>query len=184
MIRAPTAQPSPPHTMPTSPPRQGSTLDAPDRDSLIEVFNQDDPLHVIIRGHLRVESLLIRLIEEDLKVPEALDVTSLNFPTKVDLAIALKLIPPHWDRILRRLNQIRNRFAHKIESDVTQQDIDVIWEALDEHGRAVLKEADISSRPPRGQLGGILLIMYFSMERFRQFHADRRAGRLLIEDEA
>lgn len=167
-----------------SPQAASPTGATPDRDDLLHVVNQDDPLQVIIRGHLKVESELITLIEADLQRPEALDLNDLNFPVKVDLAIAMNLIPKHYRPIMRRLNLLRNRFAHNLDSEVTQQDIDVMWGHLDEHSREVLREVDIKQKATVGQLGGILLVIYFGMQRFAQFHADRRAGRLLVEDSA
>jgi hypothetical protein len=52
----------------------------------------DAPLEIVLRGHLWVESSLIRLIEEVLPHPEAIDLARFSFPQKMGLGVALGLV--------------------------------------------------------------------------------------------
>jgi len=85
-------------------------------------LNAQDPVAVVVRAHLYVESALIRLIEAALVRREALDVTRLPFLTKVNLAVALGKIEPKDRDAYAALNRLRNRFAHDLRTQLADQD--------------------------------------------------------------
>ena len=81
-----------------------------------ESLRVEDHLGVIIRGHLYVESKIIELIENALPDPGAIDLTRLNFPTKLELASALRVFDESNKRPYSALNSLRNRLAHRFDT--------------------------------------------------------------------
>ncbi|MGN8648308.1 hypothetical protein ACTNEO_19890 [Gracilibacillus sp. HCP3S3_G5_1] len=95
-----------------------------DFENMIINILSDDPLQVFIRGHLIIESKLIRLIESSLVNKNEIDVAKLNFPMKVDLAYALGAIEDKSIKnVLLGINSFRNKFAHNIDYKITDVDM-------------------------------------------------------------
>jgi hypothetical protein len=57
-------------------------------------------------------------IAEMLNAPHALDVASLSAALKIDLAVALGIIRDDDASIFRKINSIRNTFAHSSRTEV------------------------------------------------------------------
>ena len=92
---------------------------------IVRWLTQEDPLGIIIRGHLYIESNLIQLSESALPVSGAIDLAKLNFPNKLDLAMALNVRPKTESEGYTRLNALRNQLAHKIDvefSDIQEKE--------------------------------------------------------------
>jgi hypothetical protein len=109
----------------------------------------EDPLGVVIRGHLYVESRLIQLIEQALPEPGAIDLTRLNFSTKMDLAVALGLLSEGDKRPYAALNALRNRVAHNAEIEIDEADERQLQKALTAQQRDAQKnhEGRFSGKP-------------------------------------
>ncbi|MBF7728750.1 hypothetical protein [Pseudomonas sp. N040] len=83
----------------------------------------DDPILVVLKGHLLAEEILENLIKAKCRKPETLDNVEIGFFLKAKLARALVgdthsngLIFPTsvWD-MLEALNSLRNELAHALE---------------------------------------------------------------------
>jgi hypothetical protein len=85
-------------------------------------LNAADHLAIIIRAHLYVEAILIRRIEAVLVKKEKFDCGSLSFPNKVKLAVALGRIDDADIHALVELNKLRNRFAHRVDTQLQERD--------------------------------------------------------------
>lgn len=112
--------------------------------NFLEHLNVNDPLALVIRAHLYVESALIGQIESALLNKDAFDSASMPFPTKVKLALALGKLDADDVGFLTALNRLRVRFAHNLETQLTDQDeLDLynifpesVRRAVDEHRKA------------------------------------------------
>ncbi len=93
-------------------------------------INAQSPLEIIIRGHLWIESSLIRLIEEVLPYPKALDLARQSFPQKVSLAVGLGLLQEEYVTAYLKLNSLRNRVAHDLFSAITEEEQEELLHAL------------------------------------------------------
>jgi hypothetical protein len=91
-------------------------------------------LEIALRGHLWVESVLNGLIEAKMAVPDALSIDRIPFAAKVDLAHALGLIDSEDVPWFRTLNKLRNRLAHTLGGDPTDEEVAALEQALS--GRA------------------------------------------------
>jgi hypothetical protein len=89
----------------------------------------EDELGAVIRAQIHIETLLLRLIEVLVPYPEYLEKMNLDYFQRVQLAIAMGL-SPEYAAPLNTLGSIRNRFAHKLDSILTKNDAENLYEAL------------------------------------------------------
>jgi len=93
-----------------------------DFPTLIHNLNAEDPLALVIRGHLYVEAALIKQIESALVNKNAVDIAALRFPMKIKLAVALGKVDSADVGGFTALNALRVKFAHNVEMTLTKQD--------------------------------------------------------------
>lgn len=76
-------------------------------------------LSMVSMGHLVVENLLVESIKTQLKVPDEFDPYKLNYPQKVELCIALEIMPSYEKSVYLKLNGIRNKYAHQLNYELS-----------------------------------------------------------------
>ena len=92
-------------------------------DGFLFHINATDPLQILVRGHLHVESRLNELISLRLSEPNQLDLSELSFPRRLDLAAALGCISASDKPPYLILNSLRNKLAHNLNYQVTTKDL-------------------------------------------------------------
>jgi hypothetical protein len=90
----------------------------------------EDPFGLVVRGHLFIESRLIRLIESKLTEPGQIDLTRINFLTKIELAVATGALPTNLQQCLVVLNQLRNKLAHDVHAKISSSDADRLFNSF------------------------------------------------------
>jgi hypothetical protein len=85
-------------------------------------LSADEPLVLVIKGHLYVEAALIQLIEAALVNKQKFDPARLPFRMRVKLAVALGKIDPADACSLIALNSLRNQFAYDPNTQLTEKD--------------------------------------------------------------
>lgn len=93
-----------------------------DISTFINKIFADDPLTMVVKAHLYIESVLNKLIATYLEHPQALDLARMAFSQKIQLGISLGLIDRRERRVLIGLNRIRNRFVHNLEAALSEKD--------------------------------------------------------------
>jgi hypothetical protein len=111
-------------------------------DQVTAVFKARSTLRLVIRGHQCVESALNRAIAESLAHSHVLEIKRMQFSLKVDLAIALGLVELEARPAFKKLNTIRNRFAHDPDSRLTKAEAMQLYHALSPGQRQALKVDD------------------------------------------
>jgi DNA-binding MltR family transcriptional regulator len=104
-----------------------------DLQSFLDEINQEDFLQIIIRGHLYIESRLIQLIRENLHRPDAIDLSKINFPTKLDLCVALGVLDEEEKKAYLHLNKLRNKFAHNLDALIDEDEIEAFLSDFSEY---------------------------------------------------
>jgi hypothetical protein len=84
----------------------------PVRKWLHEGVNTTDPIVIILKSHLWMEFFLGRCIEERMESPDALALSRLTFPHRVELAVGLGAVHESLKGSLMKVNTMRNRFVH------------------------------------------------------------------------
>ncbi|WP_426683668.1 hypothetical protein ABFU84_05815 [Xanthomonas translucens pv. undulosa] len=90
---------------------------------------REDQMGMVVRAHIRVESLLIQTIDCLVLRPNLLPKLNLDYDQYVTLALALglkeKFGPP-----LHVLGKLRNDFAHKLNTSLTKQSANNLYTAF------------------------------------------------------
>jgi|WetSurMetagenome_2_1015567.scaffolds.fasta_scaffold120351_2 hypothetical protein len=104
---------------------------------------EDEALSVI-KAHLVAESLLYQIIEKFVPNPSALNDARLSFPQLLSVIQAFRYIPSEqwiWNS-LRKLNALRNEYAHRLSSD-----------KLENRRRDFIQSTEPWVTPPDGAVG-------------------------------
>ena len=104
-----------------------------DKDRLLKEFREsfrkflddtrgESQLQIILRGHLYIESEILSLLNLALKHPKYILGKNFSFENKLNLAVALGLIAEENIHAYKKLNKIRNNFAHELGYELTEKD--------------------------------------------------------------
>lgn len=74
-----------------------------------------DIITIVLKAHLYLEHVLIQTLSDAFSNPEAIELRRMNFPAKLELCIALGLLPELWSKPVRTINEMRNTVAHRLE---------------------------------------------------------------------
>lgn len=91
-------------------------------ESFSRHLDSSEPLEVLIRGHLWIESALTILVQRNLKRAGALDKARLSFSQLLAVADALGVVAEDEVEAIRQINRMRNRAAHRLKDLPTEQD--------------------------------------------------------------
>jgi hypothetical protein len=128
-----------------------------------EHLNANDPLAMVVRAHLYVESILNRRIERLLVKKGRLNVVKLKFEMKLNIAASFGAIPDEDYPALKKLNDFRNGFAHNLEKQLTEEDERDLYNCLSAHQRRIVNSILDRNGPKcpfigrlRADLGGLI----------------------------
>jgi len=93
---------------------------------------------------------LIRYLETVVVNREQFDSAGLPFRTKIKLAVAIGRVDPADVGALNVLNSLRNKFAHKLDTLLQEQDESKLYNALSERQRRFV---NASRTPQLGYMG-------------------------------
>jgi hypothetical protein len=88
-----------------------------DSDDFIKHLTSEQPLEVLLRGHLWVEAELIAVLEDVLPFPRQIDLGRFSFPQKVSLVAAHGFVRPEDVPGYMKLNSLRNKVAHNLAAE-------------------------------------------------------------------
>ncbi len=113
--------------------------------AFLKVLLGEDELGVIIRAHIHVEASLNVFIETLIPFPERLP--NLRYQQRIELACGLGLKKEHAPT-LKMLGQIRNAFAHKLNTTLTAESVAKLRNTLSTTGQEV---AELAYQKTKGQ---------------------------------
>jgi hypothetical protein len=85
---------------------------------------------VTLRGHVFVEAMLRRSIQQRVAHPETVDKVGLKYAKLVHLAITLDAIPSEFTRVLFKLDSLRNALGHELVVEIDWKQAYGLAEAL------------------------------------------------------
>ena len=88
-------------------------------ESEIEMSYEKESLSKILIGHLSIENKLDLILCSQMKNTTYFKSLNLRFSQKVDLALSLDLIPEELGLFIKKLNSVRNKYAHRMLYDLT-----------------------------------------------------------------
>lgn len=92
-------------------------------------LTREDELGAVVRAHIRIESLLIQVVESLVLRPPILRKLNFDYDEYVTLALALG-VDERFGPPLRVLGKIRNDFAHKLDTTLSKQSARNLYNAL------------------------------------------------------
>ena len=102
-------------------------MSIPTLQHIAEELAEANAFTASIRGFAVVESLLDLILREALPIGDSFDSERVTAALKIDLVVALGIIPTDDAPALRRLARIRNSFAHDFDAtfdDAAQRDLE------------------------------------------------------------
>jgi hypothetical protein len=97
---------------------------------LVAVLNSSDKLGQVLKGHLAVEAVLGTALSTKMALPQAFQRMRLSFARKVQLAVALGLVPGADEAAFVVLNALRNALAHDCHCNISKKDGERLIRAL------------------------------------------------------
>ncbi|MEK1832423.1 hypothetical protein AAAC51_36485 [Priestia megaterium] len=87
----------------------------------------DTALMIVLRGHIYIEHELEEMLKIGLKEPGTIfkkdGNTRIGFETKLNWAVAIGMLPKDARTAYVNLNTLRNKYAHKLDADLTDEDL-------------------------------------------------------------
>lgn len=111
-----------------------------DLETMKSHLDGDDELLVIVRGHLYLEHVLIAFLTEALRYPEVIKFRRIPYPLKVDLCAALGVVPKEVVPALIKVNEFRNKMAHNLNYQFTEQDKLDLYNCYPKYGQVLVRE--------------------------------------------
>jgi hypothetical protein len=146
------------------------------KEQMVTHLDTPDAGNAVLRGHLYFEHIIMQAITEALSEPSQLDLRRLSFPSKLDLALALGLLPPSYRGIAAMLNELRNKVAHRLDFEFTQEHSNMAWSALPDEVRTTLVEFAAERQKDFGPDIKLILVGVIMMaENYRIAAAQTRA---------
>ena len=92
---------------------------------ILRVRLHDDEVAVILKGHLLVEYLINKIIEQKHATPDKILEKSRNFTfsKKLHLVHSMGLLPHYLFENINRINRLRNKLAHSLTFDLDKVDM-------------------------------------------------------------
>lgn len=106
-----------------------------DVDASGALWVTEDPLLIVLKGHLIIEAALVDICARLLKNPSALEKDNIRFSTRLNLVCAMldpDYLPESIILALRDLNQLRNSLAHNLEPPEFEQKLAQFFRRFDE----------------------------------------------------
>jgi hypothetical protein len=105
----------------------------------IDDLKGEDMLGIVVRGHIHVESQLEHLLETLVPYPQYLKELNLDYAGKVHVAVAMGL-RPEYAAPLKTLGSIRNRFAHRLDTDLSKNDTENLYKVLHPDDKNIVQQ--------------------------------------------
>lgn len=89
-----------------------------ERAQFVDHLETGTPLEILLRGHLWIESALIRLLNDAVCEPSQLASARLTFAQRLRIVLALGLVPSPEGEALNFVNRMRNQAAHRLDATI------------------------------------------------------------------
>ncbi|WP_180228155.1 hypothetical protein [Bacillus toyonensis] len=108
----------------------------------MEATNDEDELQIILRGQLYIEHEIEKLLRLRLVEPEIYFRNNPMFNSKLNLVVALGLLPRNKMSAYDKFNKLRNKFAHELKYKVTEEKMNGLVSTMDAELKAEVFEQE------------------------------------------
>ncbi|EPO2920307.1 hypothetical protein [Vibrio cholerae] len=113
-------------------------------------FEKEDDLGVVLRAHIIIENIIEDFIGSRVQDVKSFQKMKLTFEQKKYMAMALGF-DSRFDRPLKNLTTLRNKFAHDLRDDINQSDVNNFYKSLDEIDKKVINQQLFAVKNPSQQ---------------------------------
>lgn len=148
-------------------------------DALAKDLARDDDMGAVVRAHIRIENILIQIVEALLPEPSVVKRMNLDFDGYVNLALALGLAK-ELGPSLRAMGSLRNKFAHRLGTELDVPAVKNLYESLpprdkkqihasftrirDQHESVKAAAKNYSQLGPKDQFQLIAVVLWCSLQ--------------------
>lgn len=97
----------------------------------------ESDLMVVLRGHIYIEHELEKMLELALEEPSVIfknnNDTRIGFETKLKWAVAIGVLSKDVKAAYSKLNDLRNKYAHRLDAKLTNEDFNGIQGGFNKH---------------------------------------------------
>ncbi|PFA19986.1 hypothetical protein CN384_32155 [Bacillus thuringiensis] len=108
----------------------------------MQATNDEDELQIILRGQLYIEHEIEKLLRFSLVEPEIYFRNNPMFNSKLNLVVALGILPRNKMSTYEKFNRLRNKFAHELKYKVTKEKMDELVSTMDAELKADVFEQE------------------------------------------
>lgn len=94
-----------------------------DRDDFTKRVQSGNRWQQLIQAHLYFEHVVAQLLKEALAKPEAISMSRMGFGQRLDLVVALALLPDDLVSPIRKISGLRNKIAHDLTFEIADSDV-------------------------------------------------------------
>lgn len=102
-----------------------------DIDEFMDATKGEDELQIVLRAHLYIEYELEKMLRNYFVEPKVFLGKDPSFSSKLNLVVALGLLPKDKLSPYEKFNTLRNRYAHRLRFSVTDEKLDELASSLD-----------------------------------------------------
>ncbi|MBA3047587.1 hypothetical protein KKC83_06810 [Patescibacteria group bacterium] len=103
------------------------------------IKSQPEEIILVLQAHLFVENIIDEMLCSILKRGDILTENNLSFYQKLLIIQASDIIESYLIDTLKRLNNIRNKFSHQLQYNLSEKDIDFIGAPFGERYKKIKK---------------------------------------------
>lgn len=93
------------------------------RESFTKRVRSGDRWQQLIQAQLYFEHVVAQILTEALAKPEAISLSRMGFSQRLDLVVAMALLPDELVRPVRKISGLRNKIAHDLTFEVSDNDV-------------------------------------------------------------
>lgn len=136
----------------------------PNKIEFVTVANNAQIQTAIIMTNVVLENMLELAISEVLAERHYLELRRVPFPLKLDLAIALKLLPIESRPVYVKVNALRNRYAHDWKAELKDKDIEDLVHCLSDWQRQAFGISTEEGMVAEDKLRICFLVLYIELK--------------------
>jgi hypothetical protein len=131
----------------------------------VKALLAEDELGMAIRSHIYVERRINQYLELTVSRPEHLEKLGLRYKQKAQLACCLGF-DSTFLRALEVLGELRNKFAHKIATQLTDELVTKLYDALPPLGKVMVEKSFSRTKQQLNAGGEIKVVELPAKDRF------------------
>lgn len=144
-----------------------------DCENFSERVKVGDNWQQLVQSHLYFEHVVTQILSEALANPEAISLSRMGFSQRLDLIVAMALLPDELVVPIRKISGLRNKLAHNLSFRVSERDVRNLENCTPTHLRDAVRAEEGRANDPLA-LHELIEVILLKADIIRQRHAASR----------